>query len=86
MTTPQDDAKDAALIRILEDCDGNIDKALTEIMRRDKWLIRHAVRRAFEVLAASRYLTPGEAIGAIREADQEAVRKQIISNVLSGKQ
>jgi hypothetical protein len=70
MTTLQDDAKDAAIIRILEDCDRNIDKALTEIMRRDEWLIRHTVRRGLE---------------AVREADNEAVRQQIVSDVLSGK-
>src|SRR5262249_48207203 len=48
MTALQDDVKDGTITRILEDCDGDINKAVAEIMRRDKWLIRHAVRRGLE--------------------------------------
>jgi len=70
MTTLQDESKDAAIIRILEETDRNIDKAIAEIMRRDGWLIRHAVRRGLE---------------AIREADNEATRQGIVDDVLSGR-
>jgi hypothetical protein len=66
MMTLQDDT----IVRILNGCNRDIDKAIAEVMRRDDWLIRHAVRRGVE---------------AIREADNEATRQGIVSDVLSGR-
>jgi hypothetical protein len=55
------EAKDNLIVRILEECDRDIDEAMAEIMRRDAWLIRHAVRRGLE---------------AVQEADNEATRQK----------